>query len=62
MSVQIFLKCIFSDMKFKGVCVGGGGCNCFLSVPILSSYNFAIMRCMYGKKVETSFHSVVYFL
>lgn len=46
MSVQIFLKCIFSDMKFKGVCVGwGGGCNCFLS-----------------KKVETSFHSFVYFL
>lgn len=26
MSVQIFLKCIFSDMKFKGVCVWGGGC------------------------------------
>lgn len=24
MSVQIFLKCIFSDMKFKGVCVWGG--------------------------------------
>lgn len=36
--------------------------NCFLSVPILNSYNFAIMWCMYGKKVETSFHSFVYFL